>query len=260
VIGLDFPVKPQWIHDVHQLWQPAQPIGALIEAALARMMGEVEGSKSRRNSLTIILRYFVATVGRGQSRRTAARDVWVAYSRAYPVSTLAPAYLTHLIAQNAVAAEASRFIAGRYSLEDKLRSGVLRRHVAARFGERKVVTNAASAFLRTLQYFDVLAPGGKAGRYVFARRLPVPREAFPLVVWSWWQAHRAPHVDFERFGQDPVAAFLAPATLSAHWTAFQSNLWSLEERPGVRRVTLKHVEAQEFEDALVRLVPGRTAD
>ena len=260
MIGLDFPVKPQWIHDVHQLWQPAQPIGALVEAALAQTMGEVAGGKSRRNSLTIILRYFVATVGRGQSRRTAEQDVWVTYSRAYPASTLAPAYLAHLIAQNAVAAEASRFIAGRYSLEDKLRSGALRQHVAARFGERKVVTNAASAFLRTLQYFDVLAPGDRSGRYVFARRLPVPREAFPLIVWSWWQAHRAPHVDLERFGQDPVAAFLAPDTLSAHWTAFQPALWSLEERPGVRRAALKHVDAPGFEDALVQLVPGRTAD
>ena len=90
MIGLDFPLKPQWIHDVHALWQPAQPIGKLVEAALANTMQELGGEKTRRNSLTVILRYYVATEGGGQSRRTAEEDVWVAYSQAYPASTMAP--------------------------------------------------------------------------------------------------------------------------------------------------------------------------
>ena len=32
MIGFDFPVKPEWIHDVHALWQPEQPIGDLVQA------------------------------------------------------------------------------------------------------------------------------------------------------------------------------------------------------------------------------------
>jgi hypothetical protein len=78
MIGLDFPVKPEWIHDVHMLWQPEQPVGNLVQAALERTMQELGGEKTRRNSLSIILRYFVATEGGGQSRRTTAEDVWVA--------------------------------------------------------------------------------------------------------------------------------------------------------------------------------------
>ncbi len=131
MIGLDFPVKPQWIHDVHALWQPAQPIGELVEAALAHTMQELGGEKTRRNSLTVILRYFVATEGGGQSRRTAERDVWVAYSRAYPASTMAPAYLAHLIAQNEVAQEATRFLVRRHALGDELDSSDVRRHTAS---------------------------------------------------------------------------------------------------------------------------------
>ena len=84
MIGLDFPVKPRWIHDVHQLWQPEQSVSGLVRAALGQTMQELGGEKTRRNSLTIILRYFVATEGGGQSRRTAAQDVWVAYARRSP--------------------------------------------------------------------------------------------------------------------------------------------------------------------------------
>lgn len=252
MIGLDFPVKPQWIHDVHSLWQPAQPISELVQTAVSQTMQELGGEKTRRNSLTIILRYFVATEGGGQSRRTATQDVWVAYARVYPASTMAPAYLAHLIAQNEVAQEASRFITHRYALGDTLTSTELRRHVVARFGERKVVTNAASAFLRTLQYFGVLAPGERLGEYRFVARLPVPHEVFPLIVWAWWQQHLSPQIELDGFAEDPSVAFLHPDGF--HWRAYQPALWVLEERLDGRRVTLKYATASSLIEALFALV------
>lgn len=256
MIGFDFPIKPQWIHDVHALWQPAQPIGELVEAALAHTMQELGGEKTRRNSLTVILRYYVGTEGGGQSRRTAEQDVWVAYSRAYPVSTMAPAYLAHLIAQNEVAQEASRFIVRRYNLGDTLTSAELRRHIASQFGERKVALNAASAFLRTLQYFGVLADGERLGEYRFATRLPVPREVFPLLVWVWWQRHLSPQIDLDVFAEDTASALLEVGTFIAHWRAFQPELWVLEERLEGRRVTLKYGESNAFQQVLLQTIGG----
>jgi hypothetical protein len=256
MIGLDFPIKPQWIHDVHYLWRPAQPVSELVEAAVSQTMQELGGDKARRNSLTVILRYFVATEGHSRSRRrTAAQDVWAAYARAYPASTLAPAYLAHLIAQNEVAQEASRFITRRYVPGDLLTSSELRRHVVAQFGERKVVTNAVSAFLRTLQYFGILSPGERLGEYQIVARLPVPREAFPLVVWAWWQAHLSPQIDLDDFGEDPALTFLESEGFAGHWAAYRPVLWVLEERLDVRRATLKYGEADTFEQALLGLLP-----
>ena len=254
MIGLDFPVKPQWIHDVLNLWQSHQPIGDLVQAALAQTMTELGGVKTRQNSLTIILRYFVAMEGGGHSRRTAARDVWVAYSRVYPAGTLAPAYLAHLIAQNEVAQEAGRFITRRHAPGDTLTSRDLRRHITGLFGERKVVINASSAFLRTLQYFGVLADGDRLGEYRFTTRLPVPREAFPLVVWAWWQRHLAPQIDLDGLAEDPAVAFLQHEGFHDLWRAYQPALWTLEERLEVRRATLKYVAADSLEEALLTLV------
>lgn len=255
MIGLDFPVKPEWIHAVHGLWRPAQPIGELVQAALSRTMQEVDGKESRRKSLTVILRYFVETEGSSRSRRTAAQDVWAAYSRAYPAGSMAPAYLAHLIAQNEVAQAASRFITRRHAPGDVLTSAALRRHVVARFGERKVVTNAVSAFLRTLQYFGVLSPGQRLGDYRLAARLPVPREVFPLLVWAWWQKHLSPQIDLDDFAQDPAMAFLEPGGFVEHWRAYQPALWVLQERLGERRATLKYGEAASFQVALLGLLP-----
>lgn len=254
MIGLDFPLKPQWIHDVHALWQPAQPIGELVEAALANTMQELGGEKTRRNSLTVILRYYVATEGGGQSRRTAEEDVWVAYSQAYPASTMAPAYLAHLIAQNEVAQEASRFLALRYSPGDALASAELRRHIVGRFGERKVVTNAANAFLRTLVYCGVMDEGDHLGEYRLAGRLAVEREIFPLIVWAWWQRHLSPQIDVDGLAEDTMMSFLVTHTFAAQWQAYQPSLWVLEERLEGRRATLKQADMATFQKMLLDLV------
>lgn len=255
MIGLDFPVKPEWIHDVHHLWRPRQPISELVQAALSQTMQELGDEKTRRNSLSIILRYFVATEGSGSSRRTAAKDVWVAYSQAYPARMMAPAYLAQLIGQNEVAQEISRLLTHRYTAGDTFASGELRQHVSATFGQRKVVTNAASAFLRTLEAFDVLTPGRRKAEYQFTGKLPIKREVFPLIVWAWWQAHRSPQIDTDNFAGSSSLAFLQTDDLGIYWTTYQSTLWSLDERLEGRRATLKQVEPEFFQEALLGLLP-----
>jgi hypothetical protein len=257
MIGLDFPVKPEWVHDVHHLWEPEQPISELVQSALSQTMQELGGEKTRRNSLSIILRYFVVTEGSRNLRHTVAEDVWVAFSRTYPASMMAPAYLAHLIAQNEVAQEISRFLTRRYTPGDAFTSGELRQHVSLTFGQRKVVTNAASAFLRTLDSFGVLTPGQQKGEYQFTAQLPVSKEVFPLIVWAWWQAPRMPQIDLDNFVEAPALAFLQSDNLATHWSAYHPILWSLDERLEGRRATLKHVEATFFQEALLKLLPNR---
>lgn len=256
MIGLDFPVKPEWIHDIHMLWQPERPVSDLVQAALERTMHELGGEKTRRNSLSIILRLFVTTTGRGQSHRTAAQDVWADFSRTYPVSTMAPAYLAHLIAQNEVAQAACEFITQRYSPGDTLASTDLRQYVIRRFGERKVVTNAASAFLRSLTGFGVLMEGERRGQFDWVGRLSVLREVFPLIVWTWWQKHLSPQIDLGSFEEDPAVAFLEQDSFALYWRAYQPTLWVLEERLDVRRATLKHADSDVWVHDLIELVGG----
>lgn len=254
MIGLDFPVKPEWIYDVHMLWQPEQPVGDLVQACLERTMQELGGEKTRRNSLSIILRLYVETAGHGSSRQTVSRDVWVEFSRAYPVSTMAPAYLAQLVAQNEVAQAACEYITQRYSPGDTLVSTDLRQHVIRHFGERKVITNAASAFLRSLAGFGVLTEGERRGQFLWAKRLSVPREVFPLIVWAWWQKHLSPQIDLGRFEDDPAVAFLEQDGFASHWRVYQPTLWVLEERLEGRRATLKYVESTTLEQALLDIL------
>ena len=243
MIGLDFPIKPQWIHDVHALWQPNQPVSELVEQALVSTMQELGGEKTRRNTLSIILRNYITIEGGGNSRHTAAQDVWVVYSRKYAAITLAPAYLAQLISANQVAQEAVRFINRRYAPGDVIKSEELKRHIIGQYGERKVVTNMVSAFLRTLQYFGVLEPV-KQGEYLVRNRLILAPEVFPLIFMALWQKEPVPQIDIENFNHTIGDAFLSVDNIDGCWQRYQPGLWVISERQGYRFATVKFTEVR----------------
>ena len=252
MIGLDFPVKPAWIHDVLRLWRPDQPISDLVHTALAQTMTELGGEKTRRNSLTVILRYFVPTVGGGQTRRTTRSNVWAAYVAQCSEQIMASVYLAQITAHNTVALDVSQFITRRGTIGSIFASTELRRHVITRYGQRKVVTNSASAFLRTLQHFGVLDSGQRTGDYHFVGILSVAQPVFPLLVWVWWQAHGAPQIDLDGFAADPTFGFLDTTHFFDLWLACQSTFWVLDDRLGQQRATLKSSDPEVFQARLLR--------
>ena len=256
MIGLDFPVKPAWIHDVLRLWQPDQPISDLVQSALRQTMTELGGEKTRRNSLTVILRYFVPTVGGGQTRRTTQSNVWAAYATAHDPEALAPAYLARIIAGNDVAREAVNAMARRRAADTSFNSQEVRRQIIAKFGERKVVVNSANAFLRTLLAFGVLESGDRLGDYRVASPLPVAQAAFPLLVWAWWVPQGNPQIDLDAFAADPAFSFVETDRFPEFWQAYGGQLWSVQERLEGRRATLKYVDRQAFERAVAALLAG----
>jgi hypothetical protein len=253
-IGMDFPIRPEWIGDVHQLWQPAQPVSDLVAACLAQTLQELGGEKTRRNTLSIIIRNFVTVDGKGSARRTTEQDIWVAFSRKLAVSDLLPAYLVQLTAHNNVAQEVSNFIDRRWRVGDLLASGDLRQHIIARFGERKVVSNSVSAFLRTLLYFGVLEAGEKQGQYQYQRKLALNQEIFPLVVWALWSANPAPQIDLDVFESLPTLQLIESGGYEQFWQAYQPALWSLSERIGARMATLRASEQEQLVDKILSVV------
>ena len=254
MIGLDFPIKPQWIHDVHQLWAPNEPISNLISRSLASTMQELGGEKTRRNSLSILLRHYVATEGSGNARHTIEKDVWVAYSKKHPVTSLVPAYLVQLVAHNALAGDTIRFITRRYKAGDTFKSEELKHHIIGKYGERKVVTNAVSAFLRTMQYFSVLEPVKTAGEYRVRERLTLSAEIFPLAFYALWLLNPVPQIDFETFNQLLIDSFISDENLDACWKRHQPNLWTISERVDARFAIVKYPDIENLKSTLLNSV------
>jgi len=249
MIGLDFPLKPEWIQVVLKRWEPEQPITRLIERSLAEAMPELSGEKTRRNSLSILLRMFVPTAA--NSRMTAAQNIWASYSALQSLQTLAPAYLARIIAESEVAQVLSQYITQRYQPGNVISSSGVRGAAVGKFGERKVVMNAASAFLTTLQAFSVLQPASKRGEYIIQPPMPVSPDIFPLLVWAWWQQNPVPQIEPDMFKTLPPYQWLAQDEFAKCWRRYQPDLWSISERLDNQMITVKYPDPLDFEKKMI---------
>lgn len=252
MIGLDFPLKPEWIQAVLRLWEPQQPITQLIERSLAEAMPEVSGEKTRRNSLSILLRIFVPTTA--NSRMTDAQNVWAKYAAQLSLQTLAPAFLARIIAESEVAQVLSQYITQRYQPGNVISSSGVRAMTVGKFGERKVVMNAASAFLTTLQAFSVLKPASKRGEYIIQPPMPVSSDIFPLLVWAWWQQNPVPQIEPDAFYVLPPYQWLNRDVFSQYWRRYQPDLWSISERLDNQIITIKHPDPLDFEKKMIAIL------
>lgn len=257
MIGLDFPLKPEWIYEVNQLWEPKQSITVLVNKGITQAMQELGGEKTRRNTLSIILRIFVESEGGGNNRQTVDHDIWPSYSKMFSINSILPAYLVHIISTSEVANEATSFINHRFIPGSILKSEELRRYLISKYGERKVVLNAGSAFLKTLQYFGILKEGNKLGEYFYNNRVKPCVDIFPLLVWSLWNKKPSPQIDLELFMNQIEFSFLDITDWESNWKAYQPNLWVISERVGAHNVTFKHPEIMAFKNQLLALLATR---
>jgi hypothetical protein len=136
-------------------------------------MRELGGEKTRRNTLGNIIRYLIRTEGApsSRSRKLAKIDALVAAAQQWPVTTIKPLYLARILLLNDVAYAAARFVAQRYDVGDTVTRGEIRQQIISEFGERKVVLNAVSGFVRTLDYFGAFTAVEGQGVYRFNGRL-----------------------------------------------------------------------------------------
>jgi hypothetical protein len=260
MIGFDFPIKPEWAHDVHQLCAPGMLVDDLIRQALQSSLQELGGEKTKRNTLGNILRYLIRTEGAPSSRarKLAKVDVLVTAAQQWPVTTIKPIYLARILLLNDVAYTATRFVAQRYDVGDTITRNEIRQHITGEFGERKVVLNAVSSFVRTLDYFGVFTAVEGPGRYRFNGRLSTDAELFPLLVLAWLERYQTPQIDLEAFQSNPAFHFLTLDDFAEEWRWYNGRYWSLESRLESARATLKYPVVAQFEKEIVRdTVTGR---
>ena len=251
MIGFDKPVRPEWIHAVGLAWRPHQPVSELIQVVDRVATTEFRGSETRRKVATIILRYFVQTIGGGPDRRTGGRDVFAAAARRFPVEALQSVYLAHLINAAPILQRITGQIAKRYDPGDEIRSTDFLHRIYEEYGQRGVVTNCVRHFLRTLSWFgclERLAPN----HYRFGAQLPIVEQTFPFLVYSWLQGGLGSYqIPLAEFGQQPAFYFLDTVGLPGCFQKFNGLFWVVEKRMGINRVTLKYTRIQPFEEALV---------
>ena len=251
MIGFDKPVRPEWIHAVGLAWRPHQPATDLIEVVDQVTAAQFSGPETRRKVATIILRYFVETVGGGPDRHTADQDLFAAAASKFSADELRSVYLSHLINSTPILQTITGQIRRRYDVGDEIRSTGFLQRIYEQHGQRGVVKNCVQYFLRTLSWFGCLERLG-VNQYRFKARLPVLEQTFPLLVYSWFlNGHGSYQVVPSDFADHLSSCFLDTRDFSNYFDAFNKVFWVSEKRMDADRVTLKYTSGESFEQALL---------
>jgi hypothetical protein len=242
--GCDWPyvLKPRWIHDLLLLWRRKQPYEYYLDQVADYSVREMRDKTMRRRCVAWIANHFAPS----RASATLNQNVWASYSHHYQPNDLAAAYLAQLIVCEPLARQAVAALQGQITPG----LAISRSH----FAGIQAAPGALDALLRTLLQWDVLAADPRKGGYIVEKRLCVPVQSFPLVVWVWWLDARQPSMALDAFAQLPLWTCFEPATFDAGWQAYAGRLWTLERDKGAPTLYLHPTDTAGFTRSLLNLL------
>lgn len=158
IIGLDRAFKPEWVYKILKLAKPGREYSE-IEPDIFGII-EYDGIKSKKNTMTIIKRYFLETEkikGKEIIKENYLHDL----SLKYLYESLKPVLLFVFLCK----CEIARFIQKKINLmfgnNGEFDSKVLLYQVIKAHGDRRSTRYAVMYYLTILSYFDILNKTGK---------------------------------------------------------------------------------------------------
>ncbi len=249
-----YAVKPEWIHDLLDLWERDKLLALYMEKASDRIAQDIDSASARRRTLYQITHDFVPLAAGGRQSRIASPNIWAVYSQLYNADQLAPAYLVNIVASNAIVNAVSGLVYRYYQTGEVIELREVRPFLVSRFGDRSPVRASANSVLRTLAYFGVLQLPTRPGQYEFSERLTVDAEIFPLLFWSWWRLRREPAIPIARLEDDPLMTFIDSASYDDYWDRYDGSLWTLEVRDGEDCAVLRPQDHASFVRTLFNML------
>jgi hypothetical protein len=235
-------LKPRWIHDLLLLWRRKEPYELYLDHVSDYTVRELRDKAARRQCVLWLATHFAPS----RASATLAQNVWASYSHHFPSADLAAAYLAHLILCEPLARQAATLLHGQIIPG----AAMNRSHLST----INVAPAALDAFMRTLLQWEVLAADPRKGGYMVDKRLCVPVQSFPLLVWVWWLETRQASITPMDFAQLPLWAWFETEDFAAGWQRFAGQLWTLEMDRGEQTIFLHPTDTAAFTRSLLNLL------
>lgn len=242
--GCDWPyvLKPRWVHDLLLLWRRKQPHDPYINQVTDYSVREMRDEAMRRRCVIWLANHFAPS----RAATTLNQNVWASYSHHFRANDLAAAYLTYLILREPLARQVTINLHGQMAAGTSVaRTGVTNVNAAP---------GAVDSLLRTLQQWEVLVADPRQGGYVMDKRLAVPVQTFPLLVWAWWLDARQASIPVAEFAQLPLWTWIATDDFAAGWQHYAGRLWTLDADSGEPTLFLHPTDTAGFTRSLLNLL------
>lgn len=154
MIGIDRPIRPEWIYEVLKTMELGRKISEYNEPfeVIAR---QLLGSEGKRKARTIIFRSFMYSVQ--SDSKNVEESYFIKLANKHDASELRPVFFIKLLMDYEILRQIVRKI---YLLEQdsgQFSADLLKKQIVRNFGDRDVVKRSANACLSTMVHFKLLA-------------------------------------------------------------------------------------------------------
>ena len=225
MIGFDRPLRPQWIYESLVLVKPGQNLSELNKP-FESIAKELTGKEGKRKVRTVLFRCFI----RDEKFKTKAKNVNVIkdFTLQYGYEFMIPIYLFYLIGKTETLMKISEHLFRLYDFGSEINLQFLKEKMADAFGDRDVVTRSAAAFIKTLEFFNVVTTD--KDKIVLKKRLSVNDEQTRIVLQLFaLEIIHAPQISLNHIPQSLFNYFHLP-NLKAIAQKYNGQYWDYQQR------------------------------
>ena len=156
MIGIDRPLRPEWIYETLRMVEVGQKPSAYYEP-FEKIARELLGKEGKRKARTVLFRSFIYSLQEGKN--VIQRNVFIDWVKNENLENLKPLFLHKILMDYEIA----RFIIQKMAIcidsSNQLFISHLSKLMVKAFGDRDVVKRSLRSFLATLVYFGNFSTG-----------------------------------------------------------------------------------------------------
>ena len=153
MIGIDRPIRPEWIYETLRIIEPGNKPSAYNEP-FEIIAKELVGKEGKRKVRTIVFRSFIYSLQ--NEKNTIKKNEFIEWAKKDSLDHLKPLFLMKILMDYEIA----RFVVQKMSISidnsNNLSVNLLSKHMIKEFGDRDVVKRSLRSFLATLVHFGIL--------------------------------------------------------------------------------------------------------
>lgn len=153
MIGIDRPLRPEWIYDTLNMLEVGKKPSVYNEL-FEKNVKELVGKEAKRKTRTVLFRSFIFSLQDGKT--TIKENDFIKWAKTHTLRHLSPLFLMKILMDYEIA----RFLVQKMTISidssNHLSAPLLFKHIVKSFGDRDVVKRSLRSFLATLVHFNIL--------------------------------------------------------------------------------------------------------
>ncbi|MBF0227737.1 MAG: hypothetical protein HQK76_19995 [Desulfobacterales bacterium] len=172
MIGIDRPLKPEWIYETLKMVEiGTKP--SIYNEPFENIAKELVGKEGKRKVRTVIFRSFIYSFQ--NSRNSIKPNIFIELAKKYSLEELKPLFLFKILIDYEITRYITKKIAVNIDSSNKLSSFLLSKLMVKDYGDRDVVKRSVRSFFSTLVSFGILSQINK-NNYILSEKLTVSDE------------------------------------------------------------------------------------